>query len=88
MDTMSNQTTWNSTMNESFRKGFARGFSAPFLFFSPIEIRRPSKFNGSVAKAWADVGRALDEATRRQGATIEQKPRSKTAARHRRNKAA
>lgn len=85
---MSKHATWNCTMNESFRKGFARGFSAPFLFFSPLEIRRPPKFNGSVAKAWADVGRALDEATRKQGATIEQKSRSKAPAKHRRRKAA
>ena len=56
----------------SFKKGFARGFSAPFFFFTPLEIRRPSQFNGSVAKAWADVGRALADATKEQGAIIEQ----------------
>lgn len=75
-------------MNESLKKGFARGFSAPFLFFSPLPVRRPINFDGSVAKAWNDVGRALNEATRKQGATIEQEPRTKTPARNRRNKAA
>ncbi|WP_146226077.1 hypothetical protein [Phyllobacterium leguminum] len=58
---------------DAFKKGFMRGFSAPFLFFSPIEIRRPSQFNGSVAKAWADVGRVLSDATAAQGTYLEQK---------------
>jgi hypothetical protein len=85
---MSKQATWNSTMGKSFKKGFARGFSAPFLFFSPLEIRRPTQFNGSVAKAWADVGRALRDATEAQGATIEQETGTKTSRTKARRKAA
>ena len=75
-------------MTESFKKGFARGFSAPFFFFAPLEIRRPSQFNGSVARAWADVGRALDDATKAQGAIIEQEAGRKTTRGKTRRKAA
>lgn len=74
--------------SKSFKKGFAQGFSAPFLFFAPLTVRRPTQFNGSVAEAWSDVGRALNEATHKQGATIEQKPRTKTRTRNRRHQAA
>ncbi|MCO4316376.1 hypothetical protein M8997_004215 [Phyllobacterium sp. 21LDTY02-6] len=58
---------------DAFKQGFMRGFTAPFLFFSPIKVRRPTQFNGSVAKAWADVGKALSLATKEQGSYIEQK---------------
>lgn len=75
-------------ISKSFRRGFAKGFSAPFLFFAPAEIRRPTRFNGSVAKAWADVGRALSEATEKQGATIEQKTGTKTTCKKLRHEAA
>lgn len=80
--------TRNPMITKSFKKGFAQGFSAPFLFFAPLTIRRPAQFNGSVAEAWSDVGRALNEATQKQGATIEQKPRTKAPSRNRRHQAA
>ncbi len=70
-------------LTKSFKRGFVRGFSAPFLFFSPLPVRRPKEFNGSVEKAWRDVGRALSEATAKQGAIIEQKTRTETAIKRR-----
>jgi hypothetical protein len=69
---MSKLVTMKPMKQEAFKRGFLQGFSAPFLFFAPMEVRRPSQFNGSVAEAWADVGRALSDATKEQGAVIEQ----------------
>lgn len=57
----------------AFKMGFFKGFSVPFLFFSPEEIKRPVQFNGSVEKAWSDVGSALFDAMILQGEYIEQK---------------
>lgn len=70
------------------KRGFLRGFSAPFLFFSPIEVRRPAGFDGSVEKAWADVGQALSDATNHQGEAIEQKNRKQFTGKKHREKAA
>jgi len=84
---MSKQGPANPMKADAFKNGFLRGFSAPFGFFAPVEIRRPTQFNGSVAKAWADVGRALSNATSDQGALIEQKT-GKQPPRRQRRKAA
>jgi len=63
--------------SNNFRRGFIKGFSAPFAFFSPSEIYRPLKKNGSVEKAWADTARLLLEATQEQGKHIERQKSAK-----------
>lgn len=73
---------------KSFKRGFATGFSAPIWFFAPMKVRRPAQFKSSVAKAWSDVGRALDEATAKQGVTVEQKARKNSAKKKRSSEAA
>jgi len=65
----------------AFKAGFLKGAFSPFMFFSPDEIHRPSRFNGSAEKAWADVFFLLSDAMKEQGKYIEQETGKKTKAR-------
>jgi hypothetical protein len=43
------------------REGFLLGFSAPMSFFTVNRFHRPDEFEVSVEKAWADVGRVMQD---------------------------
>ncbi|RWH69242.1 MAG: hypothetical protein EOQ86_31610 [Mesorhizobium sp.] len=74
-------------VSRSFLKGFGRGLTAPsFWLVTSFRIRRDKRFDGSVEKAWRDVGRALSDATREEvlgtekGRTSSSKKRNAVAA--------
>ncbi|MEO2039594.1 MAG: hypothetical protein ABGW90_13025 [Martelella sp.] len=63
--------------SKSFRKGFVSGFTSAGNIFVSHPIKRSSRFDGSVEAAWLEVGRALSDATLKQGKVIDKATRAK-----------
>lgn len=61
--------TWKvkQMLSRSFLMGFGRGLAAPGLLVERQTYRRDPKFNGSVEKAWEDVGKAMSDALSEEG---------------------
>lgn len=73
-------------ISRSFLRGFGRALGAPSLFFEPYSVRKDPRFDASVAHAWSEVGRYLDDATRAEGAKIGTKTKPRRPDEDRRHK--
>ncbi|WGI67766.1 hypothetical protein QEO92_22715 [Neorhizobium petrolearium] len=69
-----NQVKRMSMFSKSFCKGFVGGFTSPANIFLGSKIKRPVEFDGSVERAWREVGRNLSDATRSYGESIGKAP--------------
>ncbi|OJF97602.1 hypothetical protein [Pararhizobium antarcticum] len=67
----------NMSLSKSFRKGFLGGILSPGNLFLSPKIQRPAQYDGSVARAWRQVGVALSDATRKEGESIGKTSRNK-----------
>lgn len=63
--------------SKSFKKGFVGGFTSPANIFVAIKIHRPAEYDGSVEKAWREVGTSLSNATLTEGKRLGEKTGSK-----------
>lgn len=59
--------------SESFKKGFVGGFTSPANIFISQKIERSVDFDGSVKRAWREVGNSLSNATQIEGERIGKK---------------
>ena len=63
-----------SMFSKSFLRGFVGGFTSPARLIMGVEVKRPAEFDGSVERAWSQVGRNLSDATRNYGESIGKAP--------------
>lgn len=59
--------------SKSFKKGFVGGFTSPASIFISQKIHRPSEYDGSVERAWREVGSSLSNATKIEADRLGQK---------------
>ena len=75
MRTMEKKQVENMSMfSKSFYKGFVGGFTSPANILFGSKIKRPAEFDGSVERAWREVGRNLSDATTAYGESIGKAP--------------
>jgi hypothetical protein len=60
--------------SKSFYRGFVGGFTSPASIFLGSKIKRPAEFDGSVERAWREVGRNLSDVTNAYGESIGKAP--------------